>query len=132
MNNELQKIIEESTFAVQEGRFIYAKVSEAPKTEAHFMITKDTDEITVVTKEEYIPELALLEKNKDFYRLISLNVSVPFYCVGFLAVVSEAIAKENINILVVSTYSKDYILVKEDRVEKTIEVLLKIGFKETK
>lgn len=130
MNSEVGKIIKKSTFTIQKGRFIYAKVSKVPTMNNHFMIAKDDDEITVVTQEENLPELELIEKNKDFYSLIALNVFVPFYSVGFLATVSQVIAKEGMNILIVSTYSKDYILVKSDRREDAKSVLLKLGFQE--
>ncbi len=132
MNSEIEKIIKESTFKIEEGRFVYAKVSRAPSIENHFMVSRDVDEITVVTKEENLLELNLKERNKDFYRLISLNVSIPFYSVGFLATVSQAIAKEGMNILIVSTYSKDYIMIKDDRLEDAKLILLKLGFKESK
>jgi hypothetical protein len=130
MNSEIKKIIKKSTFKIEEGRFVYAKVLKAPSIKNHFMVSKDADEITVVTKEENLPELNLEERNKDFYRLIGLNVSIPFYSVGFLATVSQAIAKEDMNILIVSTYSKDYIMVKEDRLEDAKSVLLSFGFGE--
>ena len=130
MNSEIDKIIKQSSFKIEEGSFVYAKVAEAPNIENHFFISKDKDEITVVTEEKNLKELNLIEKNKEFYRLIALNVSVPFYAIGFLAIVSQSIAKENMNILIVSTYSKDYILVKDDRVEDAKSVLLKLGFKE--
>lgn len=132
MNSEIENIIKESNFAIHEGRFVYVKVSEAPKMGNHFMITKDETEITVVTEEENLGGLALIEKNKDFYRLIALNVSIPFYSVGFLAAVSQAIANEGMNILIVSTYSKDYILVKDDMIERARTVLLEFGFQEVK
>ncbi|MFH1089679.1 MAG: ACT domain-containing protein [Candidatus Uhrbacteria bacterium] len=130
MNSEIEKTIKDSTFKVEEGKFVYAKVSKVSNIENHFMVSKDTDEITVVTKEENLSELALVERNKDFYRLIALNVSVPFYAVGFLATVSQAVAKEDMNILIISTYSKDYIMIKDDRLEDVKSVLLRLGFKE--
>ena len=131
MDSSIEKIIGESTFRVEEGRFVYAKVSKAPRIENHFLVSRDADEITVVTKEENLPELDLEERNKDFYRLIGLNVSVPFYSVGFLATVSQAISEQGMNILIVSTYSKDYILVKDDKSEDAKLVLLGLGFKES-
>lgn len=129
-DKEISKIIKESSFEIQSGRFIYCKVAEQPSPENHFMISKDADEITVVTKEENINEIKVIERNKDFYTLISLNVSIPFYSVGFLATVSDAIAKAGMNILIVSTYSKDYILIREDCTNKAKNVLLGLGFKE--
>ena len=132
MNSKIEKIIRESTFKVEKGRFAYAKVLKTPDAENHFMVSKDADEITVVTKEENLSKLTLVERNRDFYRLIALNVSIPFYSVGFLATVSQAIAKEGVNILIVSTYSKDYILVKDDMIENARSVLSKLGFQESK
>jgi len=129
MNQKLQEIIRNSSFVVEEGRFVYAKVKSVSYIDNHFMIAKDSDEITVITKEENLNKLDLIEKNKDFYRLIALNVLVPFYSVGFLATVSGAIAKEGLNVLIVSTYSKDYIMVKEDCLEKVRLVLLSLSFK---
>ncbi len=130
MNGELQQIIRKSTFMVVSGAFIYAKVRQAPQRGDHFLITKDADEITVITQEEQLAELDLIEKNKDLYALIALNVSIPFYSVGFLAIVSEAIAKAGMNILIVSTYSKDYIMVRHDKLDEARTVLLSLGFQE--
>ncbi len=109
---------------------MYAQVLNAPSVDKHFMVSKDADEVTVVTKEENLPELDIKERNKDFYRLIALNVSIPFYSVGFLATISQAIAEQGMNILIVSTYSKDYIMVKDDKLEKAKSVLMGLGFKE--
>lgn len=130
MDKKLDAIIRTSTFEVQDGRFVYVKVSKLPNFSKHFMVSQDKDEITVVTKEENIKELDLIEKNKDYWNLIALNVSAPFYSVGFLAKVSSAIARENMNILIVSTYSKDYIMVRKDKIKKAKKVLLQLGFKE--
>lgn len=130
MDETLKKIIEESNFEVIPGKFIYAKVSKEPTINNHFLISKDKDEITVVTEEHNLSELEIIEKNKDYWALIALNVSAPFYSVGFLAAVSSAIAKENRDVLIISTYSKDYILVQYDFLEGVKRVLLSLGFKE--
>lgn len=130
MEKNLQEIIKQSSFEIQEGRFVYAKVASIPPAGAHFMVTHDRDEITVVTREENLGELDLIERNKDTYALIALNVAVPFYAVGFLAAVSDALAKEGMNILIISTYSKDYIMVRKDVVDSARTVLLGLGFEE--
>ena len=129
MTDELKKIIESSTFTLHDGRFIYAKVKTAPPVDDHFMVSKDQDEITVVTKEENLSKLDLIEKNKDFYQLVELKVSVPFYSVGFLAAVANIIAERGMNILIISTYSKDYIMVRVEFIEKVQQALLELGFK---
>lgn len=129
MNEELQNIIQNSNFDIQEGRYIYTQVKSVDPNKDYFMVTKDKDEITIVTREEDLEDLDLIEKNKDFYRLIALNVSIPFYSVGFLSTVSSAIADQGINVLIVSTYSKDYIMVKDDCLEKAKSALMGLGFK---
>ncbi len=124
----IQEIIKQSSFSVVEGAFVYAKVNSCVHQEQHFMVSRDKDEITVVTRIENLPSLDLIERNKDDYALIALNVSVPFYSVGFLATVSGAVADVGMNILIVSTYSKDYILVKIANLDRTCEVLTALGF----
>ncbi len=127
MNKNLQEIIRNSTFEVMDGFYVYAKVAKRPN-EKHFMVSEDKDEITVVTKQENLGDLEFVERNKENYKLIALNISVPFYAVGFLAAVSSAIAKEGMNILIIATYSKDYILVREEHFDKSIKVLSNLGF----
>ncbi|MDD5041534.1 MAG: ACT domain-containing protein [Candidatus Peribacteraceae bacterium] len=128
MVSELEGIIRQSTFSVVDGAYIYAKVAAFPANGDHFLVTKDSDEITVVTRAEYVSALSLIERNKDEYALVALNVSIPFYSVGFIAAVSAAIADKGMNILVVSTYSKDYILVMHDKLQEAIQVLINMGF----
>lgn len=130
MADELKRIIETSTFEVIPGNFIYAKVSTAPSIDNHFLVSKDKDEVTVVTKEENLNELNLIERNRNYWSLMALNVSAPFVAIGFLATVSNAIASQGMSVLIVSTYSKDYILVKADLAHKAKEALLNLGFKE--
>jgi len=132
MKDDIENILQASSFQIEAGRFVYAKVAQVPDADVHFMICQDADEITVVTKEENVEGLKLIERNKDTYKLIALNVSVPFYSVGFLAAVSGAIAAAGMNILIVSTYSKDYILIKDDQIENARTALHKLGLQEIK
>lgn len=125
-----QQVIRESFFEIFPELFIYARVSEPPAHPGdHFMVTADADEFTVVTTSGKLALLALIERNKDDYRLIALNVCVPFYSVGFLAVVADAFARAGMNILMVSTYSKDYLLVRADLIERAEQILSALGFK---
>ena len=130
MSSELQEIIKRSSFTVVDGQFVYVKVATISSISNHLMVAQDNDEITVVTREENLRELNILERNKDEYALVALNVSVPFYSVGLLATVSSAIANAGMNILIISTYSKDYIMVRVDNLFAAKEVLLSLGFQQ--
>lgn len=129
MNEELRRIISQSTFSVVAGTYVYAKVSKAPAEGEHFMVSMDGDEITVVTEAGNLGYLDMLERNKEDYCLIALNVSVPFYSVGFLAAASGAIADGGMNVLIVSTYSRDYLMVRKGQLEEAIAALKSIGFR---
>lgn len=64
MNDELKKIIEQSSFIIQEGVYVYTQVKTAPQIDKHFLVSKDQDEITVVTRSENLPELDLIERKR--------------------------------------------------------------------
>jgi len=130
MNKKLKEILDNSSFEIQPGFYIYSKVSIYPLNHDHFMISQDNEEITVVTKIERLKELEIIERNKGEYVLIMLNVSVPFYSVGFLASVSHVIAKKGLNLLIVSTYSKDYIMIRKEHLEKSHQALIELGLTE--
>jgi len=131
MDNKLERIIKNSTFTLIDGNYVYAKVSKVPTKGKHFMISKDNDEITVVTESKNLKFLDIMERNKDNYSLISLNVSIPFYSVGFLAAISGQIAKNGMNILIISTYSKDYVMVRKEHTKKAMATLKGLGLSKT-
>lgn len=131
MDTRLQEIISKSSFQVINGWYVYAKVRSLDDNTGHFMVTRDKDEITVVTQTKNVEDLDLIEHNQHQYQLLTLNVSVPFYAVGFLAAITETIAQEGLNILVVSTYPKDYIFIREGGLEKATQALIKLGFHQT-
>lgn len=118
--------IENCSLEIIPGIYYYAKIPRHASLKNHFMISDDGEEVTIVTKN--LPN-SIIERNKEEYSLIKLNVSVPFYSVGFLATVSNAVADLGINILIISTYSKDYLLVRKQDEMKTKSALIKIGMR---
>lgn len=130
ITDELKEILHNSTFHHVQGVFIYGKVENVPNLDNVFMISKDDDEITVVINQEYLNKLDLIEQNKDDYALIEIKVAVPFYAVGFLAAITSTIADKEMNVLVISTYSKDYILVRTEHMDMAKTELTKLGMKQ--
>jgi hypothetical protein len=128
MDKDLQDIINQSSFKVIGDDFRYLKAITVPIEGDHFLVSKDADELTIVTTEDQKKFVDIIEQNKEIYCLIALKVSIPFYCVGFLAVISSEIAKKGMNILIVSTYSKDYILVKVEDKKMALDALRSLGF----
>ena len=124
---DVKEAIPKSIATIMKDTYVYVKTDILEKTDIHFMVSKDKDEITVVTKKENLKELNVLEVVGD-YKLIEFKPAVPFQTVGFLAKIAETIANEGMNILIVSTFSKDYIMIKEELLEKGIQALKDTGF----
>jgi hypothetical protein len=53
---------------------------------------------------------------------------LPFDTVGFISRISSALANAKIPILVFSSYSTDHILVRENYVERVVDILKDLGF----
>ncbi|MCI8291620.1 MAG: ACT domain-containing protein [Clostridia bacterium] len=124
---DLQEAIPKSIATVMNGTYVYVKTDIIEKPDTHFMVSKDKDEVTVITKKENIENLKVLEIVGD-YKLIEFKPAIPFQTVGFLAKIAEVIANQGMNILIVSTFSKDYIMIKEEFSEKGIKALKDAGF----
>lgn len=124
---DLQEAIPKSIATVMKDTYVYVKTDIMERPDIHFMVSKDKDEITVITKKENINNLKVLELVGD-YKLIEFKPAVPFQTVGFLAKIAEIIANQGMNILIVSTFSKDYIMIKEEFREKGLQALKNVGF----
>ena len=124
--SDLQKEIELSKVIVHPGRYAYLKTDKQILGD-HFLISKDDDEVTIVTKESNIVSVDFSEETK-WFKLFEIRPHMPFLTVGFIATITQAIADKGLNVLVVSTYSKDYILIKDEDTNEAIEALKRLGF----
>ncbi len=89
-----------------------------------YSITKTKDELSVVCLQENIGSAEKIEKD---WKILKVKGPVDFSLVGIVANLSKILAEGEISIFVVSTFDTDYILVKEENLEKAIELLSKAG-----
>ena len=68
------------------------------------------------------------EKEVKWFKLFEFKVSIPFLAPGFLAKISKTIADKSLNILIVSTFSKDYALIREEDFKVAVKALEEVGF----
>lgn len=108
------------------GTYRWARVSAIRHPEKHLMISRDEKETTVVTA--HLEDLDVLELNPDRWTLISIDCSQPFYCVGFIARISSMISAAGLDLLVLSTFTRDWVFVKETEAGRAAEVLRAAGF----
>lgn len=87
-----------------------------------FSITKTRDELSIVCLEEKVPQDIKVEKG---WRAFKVEGLLDFALTGILAGIAKPLAESEISIFAISTYNTDYILVKEENLEKAIKVLSK-------
>ena len=121
-------MIHASWFTIEPGTFIYTRVKEVPDARNHLLVIHDRDEITVVTDEKNLADLGNYESNKEKWKLLNIRCGKPFYCVGFIAYITGALATVGIDIVITSSFSNDLILVMENDLERAAAVLVEKGF----
>ena len=126
-NAGLKDVIRSSPVVVRRGRYAYLKAEAQTEVANHFAIARDEDEITVVTEEANLPRTPFEDQVK-WFKLFEVRVSQPFTAKGFIARITQAMAERDLNVLVVSTFSKDYFLVREDSMETAVLALRDLGF----
>ena len=86
----------------------------------------DHNEITVIIDQLKIDDQDVIEIEKG-WKILTFDVELPFELVGFVAQIAKEIADKNISILVISSFSTDHILVKENDLSITKRTLETFG-----
>jgi hypothetical protein len=126
----LQKAMEAEEYlksaAVIVWRAVFTIGKSRDSVEGAFATIKDRKETTVIIDQSKADGADFIEAEKG-WKLLTFDAKLPFGLTGFLARVSQALAEEGISIFVVSTYSTDHVLVKEEHLEKALEKLEGLG-----
>jgi hypothetical protein len=87
-------------------------------------VTRTQDELSVVCAEGIVPEGMLCERS---WRCLRVQGPIAFSEVGVLSSLVTPLAEAGISMFVVSTYDTDYVLVKQDALSSTQDVLVSHG-----
>ncbi len=112
-----------------EKPFAICKVAELTGAELgvnNVFVAKTSDEISVVTEEENLPENAT-EKSLG-WRGFVIAGQLDFSLVGILAGITSTLAENGIPVFAVSTFDTDYFFVKSENFEKTATALTTSGY----
>ncbi|MGB3586939.1 MAG: ACT domain-containing protein [Tunicatimonas sp.] len=104
--------------------FAVVKAKYAPKD--FVAVFNDQEEITVIIDEQHLKGNWIIEAERG-WRMLSFRVILPFELVGFLAVISQALADAKIAIFALSAYSTDHLLIKDSDLAKAIRCLESLG-----
>jgi hypothetical protein len=90
----------------------------------YFSITRTNDELSVVCQESSVPEGV---RSEGGWRALRVAGAIDFSVVGVLATLAVPLAEAGISLLAVSTFDTDYLLVKEQDLDRTVDVLKRSG-----
>lgn len=94
----------------------------------------DKDETTLLIPSHLVAEFTRLrdyETSTLNYRLITIDIELPPDLIGFMAVISKALAEAHISILPFAAFSRDHIMVPAEQLTTAIDTLkaLQAGYK---
>lgn len=89
-----------------------------------FSITRTADELSIVCPQSLVPGAIRCERG---WRCLRVVGTMEFSMVGVVASLSRPLAEAGIGIFVISTFDTDYLLVKENDLEKAVAALRSAG-----
>ena len=79
------------------------------------------------TASRLIYALNVIQRN-DGWKAFCIQGALDFSLIGILSIIATVLANNNISIFAVSTYNTDYILIKNEDYQKSLEILKSIGY----
>lgn len=86
---------------------------------------KTDDEVSLVCETRSAPHATITCEHG--WRLLKIAEILDFSLVGILAEIASILASGKISIFAISTYNTDYILVRQEQLEKTLNILQSNG-----
>ena len=97
-----------------------AEISFSNKTSEFLSVIRTSDELSIVCNHDSIPEGC---KSELDWKILKVIGPLDFSLTGILASLSGLLAAARISIFAVSTYDTDYIFVKSDKLDASINAL---------
>ena len=91
-----------------------------------YFIGRTDEEISLVCETGAVPACAI--ERADGWRAFRVQGTLDFSLIGILSALTSVLAAQKIGVFAVSTYNTDYVLVKADQFEKTLQILDSKGF----
>ena len=98
----------------------------SPAQESLFMLLSDPFEVTLLLEEEdwrAMRHAARDARVEAGFRLVTIDIELPWNVVGFLARVTGLLAAAGVSAGALSAFSRDHFLIKQDDLAKALRVL---------
>ena len=125
LDRELKKVVRSSPVEVLAPNYYVAQGGEFPES---FASIQDGVERTLIVEGRFVPEGYDKRSVRGPFKAVRLRISVPFEAPGFIAYACSLLAKNKHSVLALSTFSFDYLLVKQHEIDDVVRVLKKGGF----
>ncbi|MEO0564096.1 MAG: ACT domain-containing protein [Chloroflexota bacterium] len=135
----IKQALQDATLYVDEDSYRLVKLHPSAITAAAGVIAEvgepfgvliaDKDEVSLVLPDEAIADFAnrLVDLEMgDTYKLLTIEAVLPPDLIGFMAVVSRALADAEVGVFPYAAYSRDHILVPAHQVTAAIEAFDKL------
>ncbi len=98
----------------------------SPRADAPFMLLRDRHEVTLLVEET--DWLTMRHAVRDArveggFRLVTLDVELGWHVVGYLALVTELLARAGISVGALSAFTRDHLLIKQADLGTALRVL---------
>jgi hypothetical protein len=90
-----------------------------------FSVTRTPDELSVVCPERSVPDAVVCEGG---WRCLQVVGPISFTEIGVLASLASPLAAAGVSVFALSTFDTDYLLVKEELLEKALAALRGAGY----
>ncbi len=87
-------------------------------------LTRTHEELSIVCQQDNVPGDIEAERG---WRCVQVQGAFDFSVAGVHVSLAIPLAEANISVLAIATYSTDYLLIKEENVERALEVLERAG-----
>jgi hypothetical protein len=88
-------------------------------------LVRTREELSVVCQERFVPPEVKAERS---WRALQVQGPLDFSLVGILASIAEPLTNAGVSIFAISTFDTDFILLKENMLERGLEALSQAGF----
>ena len=101
-------------------------VSQIDFTREFVFLSKTNDEVSLVCESTHVPPVVLASETG--WSALKVSGILDFGMVGVIAKIARALAEIGVSIFVVSTYNTDYVLVKTEQLEQSLQALTCNGY----
>ncbi len=134
MNQKIKNIIKKSKLKILPSEFIIAKlrksdnaklINELSKIKNFYSITNENKEISLLISKKDWNKIKNNFKNykTESFKIFYFDVNLSWDLTGFIANIAKLLAQNNISTGVISTYNKDYFLIKKSKLNKALKII---------